>query len=220
MYNSSKFMTKIMPKSEWTLVMVTFCLLVVTTITSQDITEEPTDESGSSWDISWDREFSFTEDSQTSPLSNIFPQPGVILPGLDTISALVTIRNAISTNTTLEALGDLCTNFGPLLNYITTIILDDTGLDVQSICQPILKAVHQDTDLDGVSETCAAVWDATSGDEGGDDEDATDEETGDDEVEETLEEFEEVLDVAGTSKRRYCNDIYSWLKSMSSIVFV
>ena len=109
-----------------------------------------------SWDISWDRNFSWgSSASDLLTFVTPFSEPGEILPGLNTMSLLLYVNEAMSKNTTKEALADLCTNFGPLLNYI----LQDTPVDVQSICQPILMAVNDDEDLDGVSEVCQAVWD-------------------------------------------------------------
>ncbi len=159
-----------MAKNCLTLLFISVCLLMqVKDITGQDYTAGSADytagdytagsgdytagsgdviNGGSdySWDISWNREFSF--DIETP-----FSEPGVILPGLDTMSLIRIIGDATRTNTTKEALADFCRNLGPLLNYLA-----GDRIDVESICKPILKATHDGTDLEGVDDVCIAVW--------------------------------------------------------------
>ncbi|XP_071511058.1 uncharacterized protein [Diadema antillarum] len=99
------------------------------------------------WNVKWTTEKRFDLESAEDLL---FASPGVIVPNISVSDILSVIGSAWRANDIVQALGYLCVEMGPKVNWMSE------GL-VQEICDPILEALR-DGSYEQVQDICLDTW--------------------------------------------------------------
>ncbi|XP_071511055.1 uncharacterized protein [Diadema antillarum] len=99
------------------------------------------------WNVEWTTEEQFNLESAEDLL---FASPGVIVPNISVSNILSVIGSAWRANDVVQAMGYLCVELGPQINWMTDGIM-------QEVCDPILEALRNGS-YEQVYDICLDTW--------------------------------------------------------------